>query len=131
LSGAISELTKYESTQLADDPDLRYLKSSIAAADEARAVDHVSLNLEVRKQERETQRKAQLQRENTWRAARGMKTVDPGADTKPDAGPGPLLETAAAVALKFSRITVPTTAVATQAAARPKAVDDQRGSSAP
>lgn len=121
LGSAIRELTKYEATQLADDPDLRYLKASIAAADEARAVTHVSLNLEVRKQERETQRKAALQRENTWRTARGMKTVASVDDIKPEDEPDPLLETAANMTLEFSRLSQPANAVTTQAAARPKA----------
>ncbi|MCE7903429.1 MAG: hypothetical protein DYH20_12485, partial [Gammaproteobacteria bacterium PRO9] len=125
LGGAIRELTKYEATQLADDPDLRYLKASIAAADEARAVTHVSLNLEVRKQERETQRKAALQRENTWRTARGMKTVTSVDDIKPEDEPDPLLETAANMTLEFSRLSQPANAVATQAATRPKASQER------
>lgn len=126
LSGAIRELTKYEATQLADDPDLRYLKASIAAADEARAVDHVSLNLAVRKQERETERKAALQRENTWRTARGMKTLNSVDDIKPDDEPDPLLETAANMTLEFSRLSQVEKPVATQAEARPRAAEEQR-----
>ncbi len=124
LNTAIRELTQYETTQLANDPDLRYLKASIAAADEARAVDRVSLNLEVRKQERETQRKAQLDRENTWRTARGLKTVDSVDKLKPDDEPDPLLDTAAGMALEFSRLSTAIKPVAAKVATQAHADDE-------
>ena len=40
---------------------MKYLEAGIAAADEMRAQQRVSLNLETRKREREAQRQAQLE----------------------------------------------------------------------
>ncbi|MEZ5565838.1 MAG: carboxy terminal-processing peptidase [Gammaproteobacteria bacterium] len=115
LKTAINELTQYETAQMARDPDLRYLEANIAAADEVRAIDRVSLNLETRKLERETQLKAQLERENTWRVARGLKAVDSVDKLKPEDEPDPLLATAANMTLEFSRLDEPGKPVVTQA----------------
>jgi len=104
LDTAISELMRFESTELAATPDMKYLEAGIAAAGEMRTQQQVSLNLEARKREREVQRAAQLQRENAWRAARGLEAVDAVEKVKPEDAPDPLLETAANVALEYSRI---------------------------
>ena len=61
--------------------------------------------------------KAQLARENTWRASRGLVAVDSVDKVKPDELPDPLLETAASVALEFSRIGPAGGAVVAQAKA--------------
>ncbi len=104
LDAAITQLTRFESTELSATPDMKYLEAGIAAAGEARAQQRVSLNLEARKRERETQRGAQLQRENAWRAARGLAAVESLDKVKPEDEPDPLLETAANMALEYSRI---------------------------
>jgi len=116
LDAAISQLTRFESTQLSGNADMRYLEADIAAVDQVRAQHRVSLNLEDRKLEREAQRKAQLDRENTWRTARGLAVVDSVEKLKPEDQPDPLLKTAANMALEFSRISTSTAgAVLTQA----------------
>lgn len=115
LDTAISELTRFESTKLASNPDRQYLEADIAATGEIRAQEQVSLNLEARKLEREQMLKAQLERENAWRSARGLTAVDSIEKRKPEEQPDPLLETAANMALEFSRIGASGRALLTQA----------------
>jgi carboxyl-terminal processing protease len=115
LDTAITALTRFESTTLASSPDMQYLAADIAAAGELRDRERVSLNLETRKREREQLLKAQLERENAWRSARGLTAVDSVEKLKPEEQPDPLLETAASMALEFSRIGAADRALLTQA----------------
>ena len=117
LDAAITQLTRFETSQLSGDPGMRYLEADIAASNQLRTQQRVSLNLETRKREREMLIKAQLARENTWRASRGLVAVDSVDKVKPDELPDPLLETAASVALEFSRIGPAGGAVVAQAKA--------------
>jgi hypothetical protein len=94
---------------------MQYLAADIAAAGELRDRERVSLNLETRKREREQLLKAQLERENAWRSARGLTAVDSVEKLKPEEQPDPLLETAASMALEFSRIGAADRALLTQA----------------
>ncbi|MBN8281002.1 MAG: carboxy terminal-processing peptidase [Gammaproteobacteria bacterium] len=104
LDAAIAAVARYESTELAKTPDMKYLEANIAAAGQLRAQKGVSLNLETRKREREIQRQADLARENAWRQARGLGVVKAVDEVKPGEEPDPLLETAASVALEYSRL---------------------------
>lgn len=115
LDAAISALTRFESTELSATADMKYLEAGIAAAGELRTQQRVSLNLEARKREREAQRVAQLDRENAWRAARGLAAVDAVEKVKPEDAPDPLLETAANVALEYSRLAADGRPMVTQA----------------
>ena len=115
LDAAIAQVSRFESTELAADPDMRYLTADIAAIDQLRAQQSISLNLETRKRERQLQRKTQLDRENTWRTARGLAPVDSVEKLKADEQPDPLLETAANMTLEFSRINAAARALVTQA----------------
>ncbi len=116
LDAAITQLTRFENTELSGNPDMRYLEADIAAVDQLRTQQNVSLNLLDRKQERESQRKAQLDRENTWRTSRGLASLDSVEKLKPEDQPDPLLQTAANMTLEFSRISSGTAgAVVTQA----------------
>ncbi len=115
LDTAITELTRFENATLASNPDMQYLAADIAASGEIRAREKVSLNLEIRKHEREQLIKAQLERENAWRAARGLTAVDSIEKLKSEEQPDPLLETAANMALEFSRIGASGRALLTQA----------------
>ncbi len=105
LDAAITQLTRFESVQLSANPNMRYLESDIAAVEKLRSQRQVSLNMETRKREREQERKAQLERANTWRTARGLGAVESLDKLKPEDAPDPLLDTAANVTLEFSRIT--------------------------
>jgi len=104
LDAAIAALTRYEDAELAGTADMKYLEAGIAAADQSRALERVSLNLEARRKERESERQAALARENTWRKARGLATISDVADAAPDETPDPLLDTAASMALEYSRL---------------------------
>ena len=115
LDAAIAQLTRYETTELSGNPDMRYLEADIAAVDQLRQQPGISLNLETRKRERETQRKAQLIRENAWRTARGLTALDSVDKVKPEDQPDPLLKTAANMTLEFSRISAGGGALLTQA----------------
>jgi hypothetical protein len=83
---------------------MKYLEAGIAAADQLRAQQRVSLNLEARKREREIQRQADLARENAWRQARGLAVLKDVEELEPGDDPDPLLETTASMALEYSRI---------------------------
>jgi carboxyl-terminal processing protease len=104
LDAAIAQLARFESTELARTPDMKYLEAGIAAADQLRAQQRVSLNLEARKREREIQRQADLARENAWRQARGLAVLKDVEELEPGDDPDPLLETTASMALEYSRI---------------------------
>lgn len=104
LDAAITRLTRFETTELSGNPDMRYLEADIAAIDQLRTQQSVSLNLQDRKQERDSQRKAQLDRENAWRTSKGLASLDSVEKLKPEDQPDPLLQTAANMALEFSRI---------------------------
>jgi carboxyl-terminal processing protease len=104
LDAAIAALTRYENKELAGDPDMRHLEDSIAEIDELRSRKQISLNLAERKNEREREQRAQLQRENTRRTARGLPALESLDKLKPDEQPDVLLQTAARVASEYSRI---------------------------
>jgi carboxyl-terminal processing protease len=104
LDAAITALTRYENKELAGDPDMRHLEDSIAEIDELRSRKQISLNLAERKNEREREQRAQLQRENTRRTARGLPALESLDKLKPDEQPDVLLQTAARVASEYSRI---------------------------
>ncbi|MEO8224010.1 MAG: carboxy terminal-processing peptidase, partial [Gammaproteobacteria bacterium] len=116
LDAAITQLTRFESAQLTT-PNMRYLEADIAAVERLRSQQQVSLNMETRKREREQERKAQLERANAWRTARGLSAVESLEKLKPEDQPDPLLETAANVTLEFSRLGGGGRSVVTQAKA--------------
>lgn len=105
LDATIAELSRYERTELAKNPDMRHLEASIAAIDEMRARKKVSLNFDERKAEREREQRVQLERENTRRTAQGLPPIESLDQLKPDEQPDVLLQTAARVASEYSRIT--------------------------
>ena len=105
LDTAITALARFESSELADNPDRRYLAADIEATGELRSQRQVSLNLEARIREREALRQAQLERENNWRTARGMEVLESIEKLKPEDQPDPLLQSAASIASELSRLT--------------------------
>jgi carboxyl-terminal processing protease len=104
LDAAIAALARYQDNRLATDPDYSYLRSEMEAINQQRAIRSLSLNLEVRRRERETQREQQLARENAWRAARGLPAVDSLEKIKPEEQPDILLQAAADLATELSRL---------------------------
>ncbi len=115
LDAAIAALSRYETSELAGNPDMRYLAADIEANSEFRTQRRVSLRLETRKQERETLREGQLARENAWRAARGLAALESIEKLKPEDQPDPLLQTAASMASELSRLIDGSKALLTQA----------------
>ena len=116
LDAAIAELTRYESTELAGDPDMRHLEASIKEFDQLRSRKQISLNLAVRKKERESEQRAQLDRENTRRSAQGLPSIKSLDELKPDEQPDVLLQTTARVASEYSRISSANQGLLTQSA---------------
>lgn len=116
LDAAILELTRYENTQLAGDPDMRHLEASIKEFDQLRSRKQISLNLAVRKKERESEQRAQLDRENTRRSAQGLPSIKSLDELKPDEQPDVLLQTTARVASEYSRISSANQGLLTQSA---------------
>jgi carboxyl-terminal processing protease len=116
LDAAIAALTRYESTELASDPDMRHLEDSIAEIDQLRSRKQISLSLAERRKEREREQSVQLQRENTRRTAQGLPTLESLDKLKPDEQPDVLLQTAARVASEYSRISSASQGLLTQSA---------------
>ncbi|MBA3563003.1 MAG: carboxy terminal-processing peptidase [Gammaproteobacteria bacterium] len=73
LNAAVSALTESYQRRAANDPDHNYLLDGISAFEDLREQESVSLNLEVRKDERERTEKERLARENARRAAHGLE----------------------------------------------------------
>ncbi|MCC5861069.1 MAG: carboxy terminal-processing peptidase [Gammaproteobacteria bacterium] len=69
---AISLLTHLQDERTQSDPDMDFLLGDIAAFRDMREREEVSLNLEVRRAEREMSEQARLARENARREARGL-----------------------------------------------------------
>ena len=76
LDDRIAVLAQNLATRLEADPDHEFLLSDLEAIRANRERDTVSLNLETRKQERETFRQARLDRENARREAVGLEPLD-------------------------------------------------------
>jgi carboxyl-terminal processing protease len=103
LDAAIGALVRYQTAQLSGEPDFRFLRAELAAADELRAQRTVSLNMAARKAEREQLRQAQLARENTRRKARGLPVLDSLDKLKAEDQPDVLKDASAELALQLAR----------------------------
>ena len=75
LGPAVTQLARIHDQRAAVDPDFRNLVDDVAAVDRLRQQTAVSLNLKVREQERTALDKERLARENTRRAAHGLKPL--------------------------------------------------------
>ncbi|MBL8224443.1 MAG: carboxy terminal-processing peptidase [Chromatiales bacterium] len=104
LDAAIDALTRFKTAQLIDEPDFRYLRAELEAANDLRSRTSVSVNLKARRDERESLRQAQLDRENARRAARGLPKVDSLDSLKPEDQPDVLKDTAATLAWQLARV---------------------------
>jgi len=97
LDSEIAFLTKYQSARMQGDPDMDFLLSDIAAIDEMRSQNAISLNIDVRKQEREERREKRLQRENERRLAVGLDPLESLEDISEDEQRDILLDQAAQI----------------------------------
>jgi carboxyl-terminal processing protease len=107
LDTEISVLSRSQSSRMETDPGLKYLLSDIAAVEEARAQQAISLNIDARKSERELRRARQLQRENERRAAIGLEPVESLEDLKTEDAPDVLLDQAAQIILDLVVLEAP------------------------
>ncbi len=75
LAPAVTQLARTHAARSANDPDFRNLLGDVAAFDRLRKQTSVSLNLNVRQQERDQLDQERLGRENERRAAHGLKPI--------------------------------------------------------
>jgi carboxyl-terminal processing protease len=124
LDAAIDALARFKTAQLLDEPDFRYLRAELEAANDLRSRTSVSVNLKARRDEREALRQAQLARENARRAARGLPKVDSLDSLKPEDQPDVLRDAAATLAWQLARISSGTGGTMLTQAAGGQAVED-------
>ncbi|HET6630004.1 MAG TPA: carboxy terminal-processing peptidase [Woeseiaceae bacterium] len=75
LDRIVATLTASQLSRSKTDPDFQYLVEGIKDAEEIRSRKVVSLNLETRRAERETELNERLERENARRAALGLEPI--------------------------------------------------------
>jgi carboxyl-terminal processing protease len=102
LTPLVQELQARHVERVASNPDFQHATEEIAALEEMRSHESVSLNLEKRKAEREQRAADQLARENARRAAQGLPALEKAADIEdvPDA----LLAETAEITADLSRL---------------------------
>jgi carboxyl-terminal processing protease len=102
LTPLVEELQLRHAERVAGNPDFQHASEEIAALEEMRSHESVSLNLEKRKAEREQRAAEQLARENARREAQGLPTLENASDIEdvPDA----LLAETAEITADLSRL---------------------------
>ena len=101
LDGLIGTLTTNFNQRLTSDPDLDYLVNDIEALEESRSRKSVSLNIDVRREEREALRAEGLERENRRRVALNLapfESVEAMEEARDDEDLDIWLDEAAAIA---------------------------------
>ena len=97
LDHTIEALTSNYISRTKTDPDFRYLVEGIQDIEESRSRKTVSLNLENRKAERESDTERRLERENIRRVALGLDPVEALADLEDSEMPDVHLDQAAGI----------------------------------
>ena len=98
LDNAIIFLSDGQQVRSVGNPDMQYLVQDIAALDEIRKQNSVSLNLEARRAEMDALRQARLDRENHRRAALGLEPFESTEELDEAERPDILLQQAAEIA---------------------------------
>lgn len=75
LDDGMAKLRKRHDQRIAEDPDFRFLEEQLAAIEKLRDRRTLSLNLEMRRREREEQKALQLAMENRRRVAKGEEPL--------------------------------------------------------
>jgi len=104
LDGTISTLIASHESRTQSDPDYLYLVEGIKDIAEIRAKTKVSLNLEIRKAEREASMAKRLVRENERRLALNLEPVESLEDLDGEDGPDIHLDEAAAIATDLAEL---------------------------
>jgi carboxyl-terminal processing protease len=107
LDAEIPVLEARYQQRAANDPDFNFLVDDIHAVDALRNRETVSLNLSVRRTERESMRDGQLMRENERRAALGIEPLASADELEASEPPDILLEQATAVVADMVDIEAP------------------------
>ncbi len=103
-SPAISLLTHYQERRASTDPDFDFLLQDIAAFRDMRDREEVSLNLELRRQERDELEQARLTRENARRQARGLPQFEDLEELNEAEAPDVVLDQAAGIVADMVRL---------------------------
>lgn len=97
MDEALGKLQASHLARTSSDPDFQYLIAGIDAYAENRGRNSVSLSLEKRTAERETERAAQLERYNARRKALGLSALESVDDLDEEDEPDPQLDAAASI----------------------------------
>lgn len=119
LDSTIQSLIVRQDERAKADPDFQWLLGGIQEFEEARSQDSVSLNIDVRKQEREEELARRLARENERRAARNLEPLASLDDIDEDDVPDVLLQQAADIVKDMAEIRTISTLPAQTASIEP------------
>ena len=97
LDTTIQSLIVAHSERAEDDPNYQYLMRNIEADHEARSRDSVSLNIDTRRTERETNSERALELENERRAALSLEPIESLEELEDDDRPDIQLDQAAGI----------------------------------
>jgi carboxyl-terminal processing protease len=104
LENTISSLMASHVTRTQDDPDYQFLVEGIRDIEEIRAKTQVSLNLDIRRAEREEAMARRLARENARRAALDLEPIESFDDLEDEDSPDVQLDQAAAIATDLAEL---------------------------
>jgi carboxyl-terminal processing protease len=103
MDAALPTLTKHHDERMTSDPDLQELKAETAAVEALRKEKSVSLNLDVRRTERDRDDAHRLELINTRRAAHGDAPLKSLEDIKPDEQPDANLAEAGRIVVELGQ----------------------------
>jgi carboxyl-terminal processing protease len=104
LDTTIESLSVSQSERASSDPNYAWLQDGIRDVAEARARNTISLNVDVRRQEREDELARRLERENERRAALSLDPVESLDDVDDDELPDVLLDQAAGIVTDLAEL---------------------------
>ncbi|MDH3531899.1 MAG: carboxy terminal-processing peptidase, partial [Gammaproteobacteria bacterium] len=104
LDGLIASLTASQSERAKDDPNYQYLTQFIENDRESRSQDTVSLNLEMRRAEREANMAEALKLENQRRAALNLEPIESLEALEDEDRPDVQLDQAAAIVTDLAQM---------------------------
>ncbi len=116
LADTVQTLAREQGTHAANDANYQWLLAALNSLEQARQDHSLSLNLQTREHERNTQEQQALARENARRAAAALPALKALADAQPDDQPDVVLAEAARIAAQLTQNPVGTSLTAVGAA---------------
>jgi carboxyl-terminal processing protease len=116
LADTVQTLAREQGTHAANDADYQWLLAALNSLEQARQDHSLSLNLQTRERERNTQEQQALARENARRAAAALPPLKALADAQPEDQPDVVLAEAARIAAQLTQNPVGTSLTAVGAA---------------